>query len=130
VKQEFHYQAIGIIRTPFTEIGGMPIQPAGGRGVKGTVEVDARDDRVHGLFATRAPRRPNPIGLSVVRLVRVSGSTLEIEDVDMLDETPRLDIKPFVPQFDVPPVDRIGWLSLNSDRVSGMRSDDRFEPTL
>ncbi len=69
------------------------------------------DDSLRGVFATRAPRRPNPIGLSVVRLVSVEGCTLRIQDVDVLDGTPLLDIKPLVPEFDSPRVDSIGWLS-------------------
>jgi tRNA-Thr(GGU) m(6)t(6)A37 methyltransferase TsaA len=68
------------------------------------------DHQKRGLFATRSPWRPNPIGLSVVRLVKVEGSTLTIEDVDMLDQTPLLDIKPYVPEFDRPPDVRLGWL--------------------
>ena len=58
------------------------------------------DDTPRGLFATRAPGRPNPIGVSVVRLKRIEGSVLYIEDIDILDGTPVLDIKPFVPEFD------------------------------
>ncbi len=67
------------------------------------------DDQRHGLFATRYPCRPNPIGLSVVRLTARQGNTLEIEGVDMLDGTPLLDIKPYVPSFDVCPDTRNGW---------------------
>ena len=58
------------------------------------------DDQPHGIFATRSPSRPNPIGLSTVRLVAISGSSVEVEDVDMVDGTPLLDIKPYVPAFD------------------------------
>ena len=58
------------------------------------------DDRPHGIFATRSPARPNPIGRSTVRLVAITGSTIEIKDVDMVDGTPLLDIKPYVPAFD------------------------------
>ena len=58
------------------------------------------DDKPRGLFSTRHPRRPNPIGLSIVRLLRIEGGTLELADVDILDGTPLLDIKPFVPRFD------------------------------
>jgi len=54
-----------------------------------------------GVFATRAPRRPNPIGLSVVRLDKIEGNKLDIRDVDIVDGTPLLDIKPHVPQFDL-----------------------------
>jgi len=84
------------------------------------------DDEVHGVFATRAPRRPNPIGLSVVRLVRVEGCTLEVQGVDMVDGTPLLDVKPFVPQFDVPQVVRIGWLEKGLERLEQARADSRF----
>ena len=59
------------------------------------------DDEPHGLFATWSPKRPNPIGLSTVRLVRVEGLTLHVEEVDVVDGTPLLDIKPYVPAFDV-----------------------------
>ena len=67
------------------------------------------DDQVHGLFATRYPARPNPIGLSVVRLLARHDNQLEIEGVDMLDGTPLLDIKPYVPEFDVRTETRTGW---------------------
>jgi tRNA-Thr(GGU) m(6)t(6)A37 methyltransferase TsaA len=74
------------------------------------------DSRERGLFATRAPWRPNGIGLSVVRLVAIEGGTLAVEDVDMLDETPLLDIKPYVPEFDRPADVRLGWLQRALDR--------------
>lgn len=67
------------------------------------------DDQERGVFATRAPRRPNPIGMSVVRLVRREGTTLFIENVDALDGTPLLDIKPHVPRFGVDGPVRGGW---------------------
>lgn len=67
------------------------------------------DDQLRGLFATRHPCRPNPIGLSVVRLIGRSGSVLEVEGVDMLDGTPLLDIKPYVPDFDIRADVRTGW---------------------
>ncbi len=84
------------------------------------------DDTLRGVFATRAPRRPNTIGLSVVRLVRVEGCTLHIEDVDIVDGTPLLDIKPYVPEFDVRKVERIGWLANRVDRAAEMEADERF----
>ena len=85
------------------------------------------DSTPRGLFATRAPVRPNPIGMSVVRLVSVEGNTLHIENVDILDGTPLLDIKPYAPVFDHHPGERTGWLS-NASRgiVEKKRSDDRF----
>jgi tRNA (adenine37-N6)-methyltransferase len=67
------------------------------------------DDQEHGVFATRYPCRPNPIGLSLVRLLRVEANRLEIEGVDMLDGVPLLDIKPYIPEFDVRQDARIGW---------------------
>ena len=85
------------------------------------------DSVERGVFATRAPRRPNAIGLSVVRLVRVEGDTLHIEDIDILDGTPLLDIKPYVPEFDRNLGDRVGWLEHVRDRVQKLRADDRFK---
>ena len=67
------------------------------------------DDATHGVFATRAPCRPNPIGFSVVRLVRREESVLHLEDVDVLDGTPLLDIKPYVTRFDYREDARCGW---------------------
>jgi len=84
------------------------------------------DHTPHGLFATRAPKRPNPIGLSVVRLVGIEGNRLLLEDVDMLDGTPVLDIKPYVPAFDQPEGVRVGWLTGRDDQAQNKRSDDRF----
>jgi tRNA (adenine37-N6)-methyltransferase len=72
------------------------------------------DDRQHGLFATRHPRRPNPIGFSIVRLLNRDGNLLEIEGVDVLDGTPLLDIKPYVPDFDQRNDVRAGWYEQRS----------------
>ena len=150
------YKAIGIIRSPYQSLSGMPIQPAGAEGVAGTVEIDAQyregikdlsgfshiiliyhfhmakrpslltrpymDDEPHGIFATRYPARPNPIGISVVRLVKVEECVLHIEDVDILDGTPLLDIKPYVPEFDVRQVESTGWLSEKAEKVSKAKS--------
>ena len=69
------------------------------------------DDEPKGLFATRYPRRPNPIGLSVVRLVRREGRMLHVDGIDVLDGTPLLDIKPYVPPFDAFPEATLGWLA-------------------
>ena len=158
--QEIRYKPIGIIRSPFEDINGMPIQPTGARGITGTVEVKPEyadglkdvegfshiiliyhfhlsegyslkvkpflDVRQRGVFATRAPRRPNPIGMSIVRLIKVEGCTLHIEDVDIVDGTPLLDIKPYVPQFDVREVEKTGWLFQKADKVHEAKSDERF----
>jgi tRNA (adenine37-N6)-methyltransferase len=67
------------------------------------------DDQLRGLFATRYPARPNPIGLSVVRLIARKNNLLQVEGMDMLDGTPLLDIKPYVPDFDVRTGTRTGW---------------------
>ncbi len=84
------------------------------------------DDVERGVFATRAPRRPNPIGLSIVKLNRIEGSILYIEDIDILDGTPLLDIKPYVHNFDEPQDYRIGWLEDKADRADNEDADDRF----
>jgi tRNA (adenine37-N6)-methyltransferase len=90
------------------------------------VVVPFLDRESRGVFATRAPSRPNPIGLSVVRLLSVEGNVLRIDNVDIVDGTPLLDIKPYVPQFDHYQVERTGWLASAGGNVEGMRSDDRF----
>jgi tRNA-Thr(GGU) m(6)t(6)A37 methyltransferase TsaA len=152
---------VGRIHTPFDKPEGMPIQPPGGAGVKGSVEVFPEyaeglkdldgfshiiliyhlhevsetkltvipfmDDTPRGVFSTRAPKRPNAIGLSVVKLNGVKGNILEIENVDILDGTPLLDIKPYIPEVDHWPADRIGWLAGKKNRFSEKKSDDRFK---
>jgi len=85
------------------------------------------DDVERGLFATRAPRRPNQIGLSVVQLERIEGNILHIKNVDMLDGTPLLDIKPYVHAFDNEESVRIGWLENKSHIAKNTRADKRFE---
>ncbi len=153
-------EPVGLVRTPHTDREGMPIQPAGARGIRGTVElrpelaeaaedlsgfshiiliyhlhrsapgplkvVPFMDDVERGVFSTRSPSRPNPIGLSTVRLLSVEGNVLEVEDVDMLDGTPLLDIKPFVPDVDCPEADRFGWLEEARRRMGDRQADDRF----
>jgi tRNA-Thr(GGU) m(6)t(6)A37 methyltransferase TsaA len=84
------------------------------------------DVEPHGVFATRAPTRPNSIGLSVVKLLGVESNLLHIENVDILDGTPLLDIKPYVPEFDHYDVERTGWLASASGKVADEKSDGRF----
>lgn len=84
------------------------------------------DQQAHGVFATRAPRRPNPIGLSTVRLLKVEATRLYIENVDMLDGTPLLDIKPAVPEFEADTPQRLGWVKQSVDQVRARKSDARF----
>jgi tRNA-Thr(GGU) m(6)t(6)A37 methyltransferase TsaA len=83
------------------------------------------DTEERGIFATRAPVRPNAIGISAVRLLRVKGATLEVADVDMLDGTPLLDIKPYVPEFDRHAVKKTGWFGRSRSRRQN--ADRRFE---
>ena len=78
------------------------------------------DDQPKGLFATRYPRRPNTIGLSVVRLIRREGLVLHVQGIDVLDGTPLLDIKPYVPAFDAFPEASSGWLE---GRTANRRRD-------
>ena len=154
------YKPIGVIHSPFKEPKGTPIQPAGAKGIEGTVEIFPEyaeglkdiegfshiillyhfhlsrgaalivkpymDSEAHGVFAMRGPSRPNPLGMSVVRLVRVEGNTLHIQDVDIVDGTPLLDIKPYVPGFDMREVHRIGWLEKRVHNLSTCTDDGRF----
>ena len=85
------------------------------------------DNKLHGIFSTRAPRRPNQIGLSIVKLIRVENNILHIENVDIIDGTPLLDIKPYVPAFDIHEVEKIGWLTDALDKTKGFRSNGRFK---
>jgi len=139
----------------------MPIQPSGGKGIQGAIELYTEyveglqdlegfshiiliyhfhlseryslkvkpfmDENLRGIFSTRAPRRPNPIGISVVGLKEIEGNILHIEDVDIVDGTPLLDIKPYVPEFDITEVKRTGWLSKKADKVHKFKSDKRFQ---
>ncbi len=153
------YTPIGVIHSPFRDVKGMPIQPAGAEGVQGSVEIESEyvaglkgieafshiiliyhfhlskgyslevkpflDDELHGVFATRAPRRPNAIGISIVRLVTVEGHVIHVEDVDVVDGTPLLDLNPYVPAFDARNAKGIGWLSHARRRVRDVRADER-----
>ena len=86
------------------------------------------DNVNRGIFSTRAPKRPNPIGLSVVRLDKIEGTTIHISNVDIIDGTPLLDIKPYVPNFDKGEDEeiRIGWFEDKHQEASKKRSDNRF----
>lgn len=157
---EIRYKPIGIIHSPFKESKGTPIQPASGKGIKGTVEIFPEyvkglqdiegfshiillyhfhlsktvslvskpylDDTPHGIFAIRGPNRPNPIGISVVRLINVNNNILHVEDMDIVDDTPLLDIKPYVPEFDKREVQKVGWLTKNINKLPVAKDDGRF----
>lgn len=84
------------------------------------------DKNPHGIFATRSPKRPNPLGLSVMELLEATEDSLVMNNVDVLDGTPVIDIKPYVPDFDVWPVSRVGWFEGKSGNAATHRSDDRF----
>ena len=84
------------------------------------------DNQPRGVFATRSPKRPNALGLSIVKLIGVDGLRLDIEDVDMLDGTPLLDIKPYVPAFDGRATERIGWFAGKAEQAQQARADGRF----
>ena len=84
------------------------------------------DNETRGVFATRSPSRPNPIGVSIVRLIKIEGRILHIQDIDIVDGTPLLDIKPYVPEFDIREVEKIGWLEKNIDKLSTSKDDGRF----
>ncbi len=154
------FKPIGIIHSPFTKTEGMPIQPAGATGSKGTVEVFPEfcaglqdieefshiilvyyfdrskdfelkvspflEDKVHGVFAIRAPKRPNPIGISIVKLLERKDNILYIDNPDMLDGTPLLDIKPYIPDFDSYPDAIAGWQEKHKGKVRKHKSDNRF----
>ncbi len=92
-----------------------------------SLEIVPHANRVpRGVFATRAPARPNPIGLSVVRLDRVEGNALHVRDLDIVDGTPVLDIKPFFPALDAPEKVRLGWLEGRLQALREGRDDGRF----
>lgn len=84
------------------------------------------DDKERGVFATRAPSRPNPMGISVVELLGVEGNILHIRNLDIVDGTPLLDIKPYVPEFDIHDVRKTGWLEKNVHKLPDARDDGRF----
>lgn len=84
------------------------------------------DIEKHGIFATRSPRRPNPVGLSIMRLTGVSGRNVYLQGIDVLDQTPVIDIKPYVADFDQCNADRFGWFEGKSGNAKHHQSDERF----
>lgn len=88
--------------------------------------VPYMDTVVRGVFATRSPLRPAHIGISVVELLEVSGNVLTVRGLDVLDGTPLLDIKPYIPQFDCWPNATSGWMKASRVEVERRRSDGRF----
>ncbi len=84
------------------------------------------NDEKRGVFATRAPQRPNPIGLSVVEIESVTDETVAVNGIDVVDQTPLLDIKPFVPEFDAPADVDTGWLTASESTIHSKEADERF----
>jgi tRNA-Thr(GGU) m(6)t(6)A37 methyltransferase TsaA len=84
------------------------------------------DTTKRGLFSTRAPRRPNSIGLSIVELTGRDKNTVFVRGIDVLNNTPLIDIKPYVPQFDIRRVTATGWLETAQKQAATLKSDDRF----
>ncbi len=158
---EIAYEPIGVVRSPYAELDGMPLQTVASPEVEATIALHERvhgalrdldgfshvwlivhlhgvdgwapevvpfldDDRPRGVLATRSPRHPNPIGLSLVELVAVEPGALRIRGVDLLDGTPVLDVKPYVPLFDAREDVRTGWFAAAADRVRTLRSDGRY----
>ena len=157
------FKPIGNTHSPHKELQGMPIQPIGAKGVKGSIEVFPEyasglmdiegfshlillyyfhrithwqpevipfmDTRKHGIFSTRAPARPNPIGISIVKLINRNGNLLFIEELDILDGTPILDIKPFYGMYDNRAEYTSGWIEKLDDTIdaSVVRADERFK---
>ena len=87
------------------------------------------DNNTHGVFATRSPKRPNRIGMSVVKVTDVKDNMVCVENIDVLDGTPLLDIKPYVPQLYEDTIDelKIGWFERNHQKAKSQKSDDRFK---
>lgn len=84
------------------------------------------DEQERGVFATRAPARPNPIGISVVRLLKIEGNRITINGADILNNTPLLDIKPYAPAFEPQTVESIGWLTTRVNQLPDSKDDGRF----
>ena len=156
-------EPIGTIHTEFTEIEGMPIQPTGAKGIKGTLVIKDKylnglkdleefshinilyllhkvdgyllevkpfmDINTHGIFATRSPKRPNRIGSSIVQIDKIKGNTVYVSNIDVLDGTPLLDIKPYVPQLYEDTIEelKIGWFEKNHNKAKSQKSDNRFK---
>ncbi|THB64223.1 MAG: tRNA (N6-threonylcarbamoyladenosine(37)-N6)-methyltransferase TrmO [Desulfovibrio sp.] len=154
------YEPIGVIRSSFTKLEGMPIQPVGAGESLGELQLNDEfapglvnldgfsrciliyhfhksrgfklkvtpfmDTVQRGLFSTRAPKRPNAVGLSIVEILSIEDNVVRIKGVDVLDNTPLLDIKPYVPRFDAWPEARCGWLETNAEKAVTISSDDRF----
>jgi tRNA-Thr(GGU) m(6)t(6)A37 methyltransferase TsaA len=154
------YRPIGTVRSAWTSLAGMPLQPAADRTGAAELRLDDEyteglddldgfshvwvlshlyrvggwephvqpflDDRPRGIFASRSPRHPNPIGLSLARIMSVAAPVVRVEGIDLLDGTPILDLKPYVPFFDSVPDASPGWFAGRAELIDQVRSDARF----
>lgn len=154
-------QPIGTIRSPYTTLEEMPIQPKGAQDNYGTLVIHEQftagladlegfshiyllyefhlakrtelsvipfmDTQTRGVFATRSPLRPNHIGLSIVKLIKVENNRVEVQGIDVIDKTPLLDIKPYIEAFDAVKSSSSGWMTASEQEVSAKRSDSRFK---
>jgi tRNA (adenine37-N6)-methyltransferase len=155
------YTPIGVLRSPYSLLDGMPLQTVAAPEVEARVEFEQSvhgairdlegfshlwliahlhavdgwsaevvpflDTVSRGVLATRSPRRPNPIGLSLVELAGIEAGVIHVRGVDLLDGTPILDVKPYVPLFDAREGARAGWFEEAGPRVHEVRSDRRYE---
>ena len=87
------------------------------------------DINTHGVFATRSPKRPNRIGSSVVQIDKIEGNTVDVSNINVLNKTPLLDIKPYVPQLYEDTIEelKIGWFEKNHQKAKSQKSDNRFK---
>jgi len=124
---EIRYKPIGVIHSPFKEPEGTPIQPAGAKGINGTVEIFP--EYAEGLKDVEGFSHIILIyhfHISAVRLVGIEDNILHIQDIDIVDETPLLDIKPYVPEFDIREAERTGWLEKNVHKLPASKDGGRF----
>jgi len=124
---EIRYKPIGVIHSPFKEPEGTPIQPAGAKGIDGTVEIFP--EYAEGLKDVEGFSHIILIyhfHISAVRLVGIKDNILHIQDIDIVDETPLLDIKPYVPEFDIREAERTGWLEKNVHKLPASKDGGRF----
>ncbi len=153
-------EPIGIIRSPILSPQDAPIQPAGAKGIIGTIIINENfteglsdlegfshiyllyqfhlatkqsltvtpfmDTTPRGVFSTRSPLRPNHIGLSIVQLTGIKDNTLTVADIDIVDQTPLLDIKPYIYNFDNVENSTSGWMKASPEEIAAKRSDNRF----
>lgn len=158
--EKIEMRPIGYVRSPIKDRNGGPIQPEGGKDIRGEIEIEPEfseglkdldgfsrihvifnfhrsdkyrlkvipflDEVERGVFSTRSPNRPNPIGMSTVILERIEENILHIRGIDMLDGTPVLDIKPYIPAIDSHQDERVGWLGEREGEMTSKLSDGRF----